>query len=314
MTTPSPEEAARAIKAFARDLRFDACGIAPAAQPIDPENHLGAWLDQGFQAGMEWIRSSRAIRRDIQARLPGARSVIVVARDYWARRPEPREGSARVSRYAWGRDYHRVLRKPLKRLADFLGERVPGQTSWFGIDSGTVMEKAWAARAGIGWIGKHSLLIHPGLGSWVFLGLLATTADLAPDAPMPDQCGACTACLEACPTAALVRPRVLDARRCLAYHTVESREDLPPDLAPCAGDWLFGCDACQEACPYNPRETETDEIAFHPREGLANPDPGEVAAMDDETFAERFTGSPVMRAKREGLVRTARAILSRRTL
>jgi len=171
-----------------------------------------------------------------------------------------------------------------------------------------VRERAWAARAGLGWIGKNSLLLHRELGSWLFLGALLTTAELAPDTPAADRCGSCRACLDACPTGAIVAPRVVDSNRCIAYHTIENRRDIPGDIKKRLGDWVFGCDACQEACPWNRRAPETAEPDFRLRPGVAGPPLDELADMTEEAFGARFNGTPVRRAGLEGMRRNARAV------
>ncbi|MDX9975116.1 MAG: tRNA epoxyqueuosine(34) reductase QueG [FCB group bacterium] len=298
---------ANAVKAHAKLLGFDACGIAEAGD-VDPGDRLAQWLARGYHAGMAWMAATRELRRDIRRKLPGARSVVVVARNYYAPQPESETGIAKVARYAWGRDYHRVLRKPLRALEAFLAELEPGAQSEAFVDSGPVMEKAWAARAGIGWIGKNSLVLRRDLGSWFFLGVVATTLELAPDAPAHDRCGSCTACLDACPTQAIVEPRVVDSNRCIAYHTIENRNDIPEDLQPAFGDWAFGCDICQDVCPWNRRPLTTSEADFLPRAGRTALDPDEAGAWDDVRFLQRFAGSPLMRAKRLGLTRNLRIV------
>ncbi|HOE65185.1 MAG TPA: tRNA epoxyqueuosine(34) reductase QueG [Candidatus Hydrogenedentes bacterium] len=293
------------IKDRARTLGFDACGVAAVA-PIDPDDCLGAWLARGYHADMTWMAATKDARQDITRKLPGARSVVVVARNYFAPRPPRPADSGRVSRYAWGRDYHRALLKPVKRLADAIRSLQPDAACYISIDAGPVLEKAWAARAGIGWLGKNSLVLRPGLGSWMFLGVVATTVALEPDAPMPDQCGACRACLDACPTGAIIAPGVVDAARCIAYGTIERRGDIPDDIARRMGDWVFGCDVCQDACPWNRDVAPTTDPDFFPRPGRANPDLAELASLDEHTFFDRFRGSPLVRAKCDGLRRNAR--------
>ena len=292
----SPRQRTESLKRAARDLGFDACGVAPAG-PVDPEDRLGQWIANGYHADMAWMASSKTLRQDIRKKLPSAKSVVVVARNYYAPRPEAPPGTGRVSRYAWGRDYHRVLRRPLKRLAAHIASMDPDAECYCSVDSGPVLEKFWAARAGIGWIGKHSLVLNDTLGSWLFLGVIATSMDLESDTPMPDACGDCTACIDACPTHAIVAPRTVDARRCISYQTVENKGETPPDLVPYMGAWVFGCDICQEACPWNRDAGTTDETDLHARPGHANPDLDELLDMDEERFRERFRGSVIMRAR-----------------
>ena len=295
---------AAAVKARAAGLGFDACGIA-AAGPVDPKRRLDAWLANGRHADMHWIAAAKDVRSDVRLKVPDARSVVVVARNYYAERPRPAEGCGTVSRYAWGRDYHRVLRKPLRELARLLagmGDAEP----YCCVDTGPVLERAWAAKAGVGWIGKNGLVIREGLGSWFFLGVIVTTVELPADAPAANRCGTCTECMEACPAGAIVEPGVVDARRCISYNTVENRGDIPGDVRGCMGSAVFGCDACQEACPWNRAVPETTERGFYPRVGQANPSLAELADMDEDTFNERFAGTPLRRAKHAGIQRNVR--------
>lgn len=301
----TPEQLTAEIKTQAELLGFDACGVA-VAQNADPEDRFGTWLKRGFHAGMAWMERNPEERQDPRKRLPGARSVIVVARNYCAPQPDPLHGHGRVSRYAWGRDYHKVLLKPLRKLDSFLHETVPGSASFLSIDTGPVLERAWAARAGVGWVGKNGMVIREGLGSWFFLAIIVTTAELTPDPPAVDRCGECRMCMRACPTGAIVEPGIVDSGRCISYHTIENRGEVPPELAERFGNRVFGCDACQEACPWN-RETEvTSETAFHAAENRAWLGLDEIQEMNEGGFLARFAGSCIMRAKLTGLQRNAR--------
>jgi len=306
---PSAGDCSAAVKSAAAGLGFDACGIA-AAGPIDPEDRLGSWLARGYHADMEWLVRSKEVRQDIRLRLPGAKSVVVVARNYYAgEAPTPAADShrGRVARYARGRDYHKVLAKPLRALADHIADMKDDVRCYCSIDTGPVLERAWAQRAGVGWIGRNGLVIRKDLGSWFFLGVIAATLELEPDPPAEDRCASCTRCLDACPTGALVAPRVLDARRCLSYLTIEHRGDVPEDLADKYGDSLFGCDACQDVCPWNTNAGITTEPAF--QAGCSTIDLDELLAMDEETFKRRFAGSPIRRATWAGIRRTAEILL-----
>ena len=298
------EAYARAAKERANTLGFDGCGIAPAG-PIDSEDHLGEWLRRGYHADMDWMARTKAIRQDVSLKVPGAKSVVVVAKNYYAPRPRRLRGAGQVARYAWGRDYHRVLRKPLRDLAAFLDAFEADTQSYASVDSGPVLERAWALRAGLGWAGKNALLLNRAWGSWFFLATIVTTVELAPDAPVPGYCGSCTACLDACPAGAIVAPGVVDARRCISYHTIENRGDIPDALHRPMGDWVFGCDICQEVCPWNRTARLTDEEDFWPRDDVANPDLGALLAMDEEAFNARFQGTPLRRAKYAGIRRNA---------
>ncbi len=305
--TGQGEGAADSIKGLAAELGFDGCGIARADAP-DPEDRLGSWLRSGYHGDMEWLPRTQAIRQDPGLKLPSVRSVVVVTRNYLAARPPQPAGSGKVSRYAWGRDYHRVLIKPLRRLASRISELVPGAACYASVDSGPVLERAWAKKAGLGWIGKNSLVLNKQLGSWFFLGTVLTTAALREDAPVPGHCGTCTACLEACPTGAIVTPGVVDSRRCISYQTIENRGAAPEGLPEKFGDWVLGCDVCQEVCPWNRRVCATGERDFFPRE--AHVDLLALAAMTEDAFRDRFAGTPVLRAKHAGMVRNARVALN----
>ncbi|MCP4643254.1 MAG: tRNA epoxyqueuosine(34) reductase QueG [bacterium] len=300
----TPTENAAAVKRAARECGFDACAIA-RADDVDPEDRLGAWLDAGYHADMAWIRDTHDVRQDVQAWLPGARSVVVLAADYYAPRPDVPANSGRVSRYAWGRDYHNALRKPVRRVARFIEDLKPVAKSKCSVDSGPVLEKFWAARAGLGWIGKNSLVLRTDMGSWFFLAVVATTVELAPDAPVADGCGGCRRCLDACPTGAIVAPGTVNAARCISYQTVENRGAVPDEVRHGMDRWVFGCDVCQDVCPWNGDRPATIRTDFHPRPSQANPDLEALMALDEETFRARFSGTPLMRRKVEGIHRSA---------
>ena len=302
-------EPAGLLKREAARLGFDACAIA-AVSPIDPEDRLGSWLARGFHADMHWMAHTRALRQDVRLLLPGARSVIVVAKNYYQPRPAQPEGAGKIARYAWGRDYHKVLKKPLRALASFLQTLVEDAESRLSIDSAPVMERSWAERAGIGWVGKNSLILRRDLGSWFLLGAVVTTADLAPDAPVEDLCGSCTACIDACPTQAIVAPEVVDATRCIAYHTIENRGAVPESIAAQFGAWVFGCDVCQEVCPWNRFVQPHEEPGFAPREEAVHPALDTLLQISQQDFDARYAGSPVRRAKHTGMQRNVRIAAS----
>ncbi len=295
------------VKARARELGFDLCGIA-RAHPLDPAL-LDRWLAHGWDAELPYVRERRAERLDPSLLVPGAASVIVVASSYAPAPgdPQPAEGELVVARYARGRDYHNVVLKPARKLASFL--RSFGAQVYCEVDTGAVMEKAWAQEAGLGWIGKNGCLIHERLGSWLLLGALVTDAPLEADAPHPDRCGECTLCIPACPTQAIPEPRYVDARRCLAYHTIEHRAAIPEELAAHAGGRVFGCDACQEVCPWNRRAPPLTLVPLRARTPSLD-----VAGLLSLTPAEarrRFEGTPLLRAGRDGLLRSALAVAPR---
>jgi epoxyqueuosine reductase len=304
------ESAEERIKAEALSLGFTAVGIARAEKLEREADRLRAWLDSAYHATMEWMARRYAERTDPERVLPGVRSVIVVAMNYY-HPAEHARGTGRISRYAWGDDYHELLGAPLRTLGEWLEREFPGARAKTYADTGPVMEKAWAERAGIGWIGKHTNLITRERGSWVFLGVLLTTLELTQDAPATDHCGTCTLCLEACPTGAIVDPYVLDARRCISYLTIEHRGAIPAEFEDALDGWIFGCDTCQDVCPWNERFAEPcgrEECA--PREGLLEPPLAAWAGLTDEEFSRLFEGSAIRRARPEGFRRNVRAVLS----
>ncbi len=300
-----PNHLNRAIKEKANALGLDACGVSVAG-PLDEEaQRLEEWLGRGFHADMEWMHSHGPKRTDPTLLVEGARSVVSVLQSYYTPyEPKTSPEVGRISRYAWGDDYHLRLKERLFALLEWLQETVPGTEGRAFVDSAPVMDKAWAARAGLGWIGKHSNLISRELGSWTFIGELVVTAEIAPDKPIADHCGSCMACIDACPTQAIVEPYVVDANRCISYTTIEFRgDDIPNDIAKDHGNWIFGCDICQEVCPWNKFRTETTEPAYEPRSGVLDTPLDEWMSLDQEAFSARFRRSPVKRTKLAGFKR-----------
>lgn len=287
------------IKAQGQDIGFHKVGIAAIA-PHDDGNipRLNQWLDQGYQADMAWMTSPK--RQDIRQCLPEVQSVIAVALNYYT----PHEHSddpevAKISRYGWGRDYHRVMTKRLKAFYHWLAAEFPGDRHRFYVDTGPVQDKVWAERAGLGWIAKNSNVITREYGSWVFLGEILTTLKLPPDQPHTKHCGTCTRCIDACPTGAIAEPFVVDANRCIAYHTIENRaEDLPTEIKPHLQNWVAGCDICQNVCPWNQSfAQETDVPDFQPYPQNLAPKLKELAKITDEEWGDRLTGSALRRIK-----------------
>jgi len=312
MNPPVARNSTPRIREAARAAGFDAVGVAAAASLAGTleERRLLAWLTEGRQGTMAYLARDPSRRLDPARVLPGVASVVSVAMSYWVPAGETeagagRPGRGRVARYARGRDYHKVFETRLKRLEAEIRNLLPGIGTRRYVDTGPVMEKLWAERAGLGWRGKHTNLVSRSLGSWFLLGEILVAAPLEADAPAVDRCGTCTRCLEACPTRAITAPHRLDARRCISYLTIEHRGAIPEVLRPMMGDRVFGCDDCLEVCPWNRFARESREADFHPRPEVLAPLLSELATMDEEGFYRRFSGSPLVRAKRAGLARNA---------
>ncbi len=301
------------LRRAAREQGIDKVGVARADATGESER-LADWLGRGFQAGMGWMERWREKRVDPRELVPGARSVVCVALNYYReapRDPAPEEG--RVARYAWGEDYHRVLKDKLHAVLGRLREADPGLAGRAFVDTAPVQEKLWAERAGIGWRGKHSNVITKDLGSWVVLGELVVDRELVYDRPHADHCGSCTRCLDACPTGAIVEPYVVDAGRCLSYLTIEHRGEIPSENAPWFEEWVFGCDVCQEVCPWNlTHATLSAEPRLAARPGQVALDLVGTAALTDADFRARFADAALERARPEGLRRNARLVLEAR--
>jgi epoxyqueuosine reductase len=302
------------VQAAAEDAGFARVGFAEAARLEDEAAHLDAWLAAGHQGQMSWMADTAEVRKDPRnpKMLAEAKSVIVMAAPYQHDGRSEGPAPAHVAKYARGRDYHTVLVKKARRVLALI--RAAGHEGRVAVDSKPVFERAWAERAGVGFVGKNCCLIVPGIGSHVFLACVVTTATLEASTPITRRCGACTACLDACPTQAFISPRTLDARRCISYLTIEHRGVIPEALRPAVGPWLFGCDVCQDVCPYNQTAGATTRSmeAFLPAEHWAETELTELLMMDDDSVRSRFEGSPVKRARSEGLARNAAIVLGNR--
>ena len=297
---------AAAIKERARELGFDLCGIA-RAESYPELSFLPDWLERGYAATMTWMHRSADKRADVRHVVPNARSVIVTATLYNTARPYSdglAPDVARISRYAWGDDYHDVLKARLDALLGWMrsesSDRFDALTY---VDTGPVQERVYAQYAGLGWIGKNTCLINPELGSWLFLGEIITTLDVEADTQGLEQCGSCTRCLDACPTDALVEPGVLDSGRCLSYLTIEHRGGVPPEYHASIGTQVYGCDICQEVCPYNQPAPISGDSSWQPRAGLDLPRLVDLARRSDDELRALIKGTPMTRAKVAGLRR-----------
>ena len=309
------------LRAMARELGAAAVGITRITDSLvslDSER-LASWLAAGFAGEMGYMKRDPARRGDPRASLPGARTLIALAFDYAYPSDEERvrsmrrlHGAGRVARYARGRDYHRVLPKRLEQLLSFLLKELPGASGKIYVDTGPVLERAWAERAGLGWMGKHSLLIRQKGGSWFLLGVILLDRDLIPDSPAQERCGTCRRCLDICPTGAIVAPYRVDSRRCISYLTIELRSAIPRSLRPLVGDYIFGCDECQEVCPWNRHAAEARLEDYRPRDGVLDTPLVEWLGIDEASFRRRFSGSPIHRAGRDGFLRNVCVALGNR--
>ena len=289
-----------AIKAQALALGFDLVAVGPA-DPPDHADSFRRWVEAGHAGTMGYLERRLPERVDPRRVLADARAVVTVALNYFQGEAEDVSWKP-VARYAWGRDYHDVMTPRLEALARFIGEAAGARGKCY-VDTGPLLERDLAARAGLGWVGKNTMLLHPDLGSWFLIGVLLTTAALDFDEPLPDRCGTCRACLDACPTGAFVAPYVLDARKCISYLTIEHRGPIDPALEGELGAWEFGCDVCQDVCPWNRKSPVTREDAFLP--SVAYPGALRLVAMTDEELRARFAGTALLRSKPAGLRRNA---------
>jgi len=265
-----------------------------------------AFLAGGFHGEMAWMGTGRAVRADPGLRVPGVRSAVVLALEHHHRRPpDPGGLTGQVARYAWGRDYHNLVGKRLRKVIRSL--RRDGVACWGGVDTAPIFERAWARESGLGYRGKNAVQILPARGSWMFLAVVFLAEPLEPDRPLNDHCGSCTRCLTACPTDAFVGPYQLDPRACIAYWTIEARGSIPEHLRPSFGRWVFGCDACQEVCPHNAAPPEPDEDELRPRHAWL--DLPWLLEATDEALRSRFTGTPLRRPGADGLRRNACVVL-----
>jgi epoxyqueuosine reductase len=306
-----PHALAGAIKAKGRELGFDLVGIAPAA-PSRYREYLRRWLDEGQGGAMEFLGGRFKERTDPTVYLPGAASVICVAMNYHVRleaSPAAEGVRARVARYALGDDYHEIIKDRLHDLADWLRETAGGLTK-SAVDTAPVMEKELAARAGVGWQGKNTCTINENIGSWLLLGEILTTLALPHDEPATDRCGTCRRCLDACPTGAIVAPYQLDARKCISYLTIEHRGEIGAELQRQMGDWLYGCDICQDVCPWNSKALESLDPALRPRFPTGTVDAREVAKWDEDSYRAGLRHSAMKRVKLPQLQRNARIVLN----
>ena len=304
----TPAQLAQSLKAEAKSLGFDFAGIAPA---IDARgfSHFEAWLDDGFHGQMDYLETRRLAYQHPEGVLPQARSVMMLAMSYHVESPsrETQAGQGRIARYAWGKlDYHDYIHKKLKQLCRFARELVPEVNVRGVVDTAPLLEREFAQLAGLGWQAKNTMLISPRLGSWFLIAGLLLDIELESDLPFETaHCGTCTACIQACPTEAFVKPGVMDATRCISYLTIEHRTPIPIELRGSMGDWILGCDICQDVCPWNNKAAVTSHDVFQPARELVPLDLHQLFRLDDDGFRARFRKSPLWRPKRRGILRNA---------
>jgi len=303
-------ELTHTIRQLAFDAGFDKIGITSATMP-DKSILLNKWLDAGYHGDMSWMTRYRVMRTDIEKFVPGALSVISVVHNYYTNRKhsaDPQVG--KISRYAWGRDYHKVIRKKLKLILKKIQQIDPEIKGRICVDTAPFMDKLWAEKAGLGWQGKHTNLITREFGSWVFIGALIINRQLIYDSSATDRCGRCTACIQACPTNAIVAPYILDANRCISYLTIEMRDKIIPDQY-CTElrNYIFGCDICQEVCPWNKFQKHTRCEDYLPREENLSVRLHELSALSEKEFKERFKGTPLKRTGWEKFISNVMTVL-----
>ncbi|MDI6779577.1 MAG: tRNA epoxyqueuosine(34) reductase QueG [Bacteroidota bacterium] len=299
------------IRQKAKDIGFSKIGFAEARQLSKHANHLRKWLSNGYHGTMGWMESNFEKRIDPRKVYPDAKTIIVVAINYFVNQHNIGDsGAAKISRYAWGDDYHSVLKERLRVLLNYIKSidgKVEGKIY---IDTGPVMEKAWAQISGIGWIGKHTNIITREYGSWVFLGVILLNKEIESDLYFTDHCGSCTKCIEACPTDAIVTPYILDSRLCISYLTIEHKDEIDSQLERKFENWIYGCDKCQDVCPWNKKFSKNTEIKeFHLRENVLNKNLNEFQSISFDEFNALFRGSPIKRIKHKKFIGNIRLII-----
>jgi epoxyqueuosine reductase len=297
------------IREEARCLGFFKTGIA-SVRPLPEPDRFANWLERGFHGEMRYMERQAPKRLDPARLVAGARSLIVTAMNYHTRHtPAEAPLTAKISRYAWGEDYHEVIKSRLELLLQFIQRLQPLAQGRCYVDTGAIMEKVWGAETSLGWMGKHTNLIVRNQGSWFFIGVILLNLDLEYDVPEKNYCGQCMRCIHACPTGAITAPYVLDATRCISYLTIELRGVIPMHLRPLVGNRIYGCDDCQEVCPWNKFAVRTEERGFHPVEGRVHPELVPLLRITEEEFQRRFVNSPILRATRNGFVRNVAVAL-----
>jgi epoxyqueuosine reductase len=307
---PTKSQISLRIKELALEAGFHKVGIA-AARPLEHADFLEEWLDSGKHGAMVWMESYLYKRMDVGELYPDAKSVISVAHNYYtAHKHSEDTQTGKISRYAWGKDYHKIIKKKLKKLLNKICKLDDDLEGRIYVDTAPIQDKLWARQAGIGWQGKNTNILNREMGSWFFLGEIVLNRELAYDRPVVDRCGSCTACIDACPTKALV-PYKIDATRCLSYLTIEYWDrPIPEKYASKMNNWIFGCDICQDVCPWNKFARETDEPGYQPEDDNLDPALTLLSNMSVDEFKKRFKKSPVYRSRYKNFIRNVKTVLA----
>jgi len=297
----------------AKSIGFDLIGFAEVEKLETEVEKLEDWLKLGYQSGMSYMERNIDKRKDVSQILPDAKSVISLTFNYYTHNQHSNnKNKGKVSRYAWGKDYHLIIWEMLENLEEQLCDIDPEFRCKSYVDTGPVMDKVWAVRSGIGWMGKHSNIINRNYGSWFFIANIITNIEFDYAEQIPDFCGSCTSCIDACPTDAIISDYVVNSNKCISYLTIENKEEIPQELSGKFDGWLFGCDICQDVCPWNLKFSEPTFVKdFHPKKENIEIDLNEIDEMDSEDFKEKFSGTPISRAKLKGLKRNAKFLQER---
>jgi len=296
------------IKMTAAKLGFSFCGIAKAEYLEDEAPKLEEWLTRGYQGKMTYMENYFDKRLNPTLLVPGAKSVISLVYNYYPQKDLAADNQFKIAKYAYGEDYHFVVKEKLKEFLNIIKEKIGDVNGRVFVDSAPVMERAWAKRSGLGWIGKNSLLLNRTMGSFFFLAELIVDIELEYDGPIKDYCGTCTACMDACPTEAIPQPYVVDGSKCISYFTIELKEEIPEDVKGKFENWIFGCDICQDVCPWNSFSKSHHESRFNPHPELSSMQQKEWMEITEEVFQKLFKKSPVKRTKLEGLKRNIKFV------
>jgi epoxyqueuosine reductase len=305
------EKGSAFVKAKAAELGFSFCGISKAVFLADEAQRLEQWLHRGYHGSMQYMENHFDKRLDPTLLVPGAKSVVSLMYNYYPKKDLSAPGEFKIAKYAYGEDYHFVIREKLRTFMDDIRLHFGEVDGRVFVDSAPVMERVWAKRSGIGWVGKNSLLVNRQQGSFFFLAEIILDLELAEDGPIKDYCGTCTACMDACPTDAIPEPYVVDGSKCISYFTIELKEQIPPEVKGKFENWIFGCDICQDVCPWNRFSKPHDETRFNPHQELQGMSKSEWTELTEEVFKKIFKDSPLKRTKFEGLKRNIRFVNTR---